>query len=53
MKSTTEKAFEIYIQETMSSRGWTVGSVEFWDKKLGLFPDYVTDFIRDTQGDKQ
>ena len=49
MKSTTEKAFEAYIQQTMSDRGWQPGAVSFWDKKLGLFPEYVTDFIRDTQ----
>ena len=49
MKATTEKAFEIYIQETMSDRGWQPGDVQFWDKKLGLFPEYVTDFFRYTQ----
>jgi type I restriction enzyme R subunit len=49
MKATTEKAFEIYIQQTMSARGWQPGAVSFWDKKLGLFPEYITDFIKDTQ----
>lgn len=41
MKATTEKAFEAYIQETMSARGWISGSNKEWDKKLALFPDQV------------
>ncbi len=49
MNSLSEKTFETYIQQTMSSRGWQPGDVQFWDKKLGLFPDYVIDFIKDTQ----
>ena len=49
MKTTSEAAFEIYIQQTMSDRGWQPGDVQFWDKKLGLFPEYVTDLIKDTQ----
>ncbi|MFZ2656744.1 MAG: type I restriction endonuclease [Victivallales bacterium] len=51
MSSTTEKAFEAYIQDTMSDRGWQPGAVPFWDKKLGLFPEYVTDFIKNTQAE--
>ena len=38
---TTEKAFEAYIQRTMSSRGWIPGSADNWDEKLWLFPEYV------------
>lgn len=49
MKATTEKAFEAYIQETMSERGWTPGSVHLWDKYKALFPDHVINFIKDTQ----
>jgi hypothetical protein len=49
MKATTEKAFEAYIQQTMSDRGWQPGAVPFWDKKLGVFPEYITNFIKDTQ----
>lgn len=50
MKANTEKAFEIYIQETMASRGWINGSNALWDVKMGLFPDYIFSFLKDTQG---
>ena len=49
MKATTEKAFEAYIQETMSARGWNSGSNQSWDKNKALFPDQVIAFIKDTQ----
>jgi len=49
MKASTEKAFEIYIQETMASRGWIAGSNALWDVKSGLFPDYIFSFLKDTQ----
>ncbi|MDD2390912.1 MAG: type I restriction endonuclease [Desulfobacterales bacterium] len=51
MKATTEKAFEAYIQETMSARGWISGSNQSWDKNKALFPDQVISFIKDTQAD--
>ena len=52
MKATTEKAFEAYIEENMSKkRGWIAGSNLLWDKQKALFPDYVIDFIKATQGD--
>lgn len=51
MKATTEKAFEAYIQETMSGRGWIAGSNLSWDKQKALFPEYVLAFIKETQPD--
>lgn len=51
MKATTEKAFEAYIQETMSARGWISGSNQTWDKNKALFPDQIIAFIKDTQAD--
>jgi type I restriction enzyme R subunit len=49
MKASTEKAFEVYIQETMTKRGWTDGSNSLWDVKLGLFPEYIFSFLQETQ----
>ncbi len=49
MKSTSEKSFESYIQQTMSARGWQAGSAERWDKRIGIFPPYAIDFIKETQ----
>ncbi len=49
MKATTEKAFEVYIQEVMASRGWLTGAVEQWDKQRALFPEYILTFIQSTQ----
>lgn len=49
MKSTHEKAFEAYIQETLAARGWQVGSAAAWDKERAFFPDYVLAFIQATQ----
>lgn len=49
MKATTEKAFEAYIQETMASQGWLIGSIEKWDKQKALFPEYALMFIQSTQ----
>lgn len=51
MKATTERAFEAYIQESMSRRGWVTGSLGVWDKERGLFPEYVVAFIRETQAE--
>jgi type I restriction enzyme, R subunit len=49
MKATTEKNFEIYIQQTMSNQGWISGEPSFWDKQIALFPHYITSFIKETQ----
>lgn len=49
MKASTEKAFEIYIQETMAQRGWANGSNALWDVKSGLFSDYIFAFLKETQ----
>ena len=51
MNAGTEKAFEAYIQQTMTSKGWIVGSVALWDKRRALFPEYALDFIKNTQKD--
>lgn len=51
MKATTEKAFEAYIQETMTTKGWLTGSNKEWDKSRGLFTEHVLAFIKDTQAD--
>ncbi|MCK4543071.1 MAG: type I restriction endonuclease subunit R [Spirochaetales bacterium] len=51
MKAATEKAFEAYIQETMSARGWICGSNKEWDKNEALFTGYIISFIKDTQAD--
>lgn len=50
MKATTEKAFEAYIQETMSARGWITGSNQLWNKEKSLFSDHTISFIKETQG---
>ena len=49
MKAGIEKAFEVYIQETMTTRGWISGSNKEWDKAKALFPNQVIAFIKDTQ----
>ena len=47
---TTEKAFESYLEETLSTKsGWEKGSNRNWDKKIALFPDEIVAFIKDTQ----
>jgi type I restriction enzyme R subunit len=51
MKATTEKAFEAYIQEVLSARGWITGSNQLWDKEKALFSDHAISFIKETQGD--
>ena len=50
MRANTEKAFEMYVQETMAGRGWVTGSNALWDVKAGLFPDYICSFLKETQG---
>ncbi|NPV01721.1 MAG: type I restriction endonuclease subunit R [Brevinematales bacterium] len=49
MDAGKEKAFEAYIQETMTAKGWASGSKDEWDKEHALFPGYAVGFIRDTQ----
>lgn len=49
MKATTEKAFEAYIPEALTSRGWRTGSNQLWDKQKALFPEYTISFIKDSQ----
>ncbi len=51
MKAITEKAFEVYIQETLTKKGWVEGSNIVWDRKQALFPEYIFAFIKDTQAD--
>jgi type I restriction enzyme, R subunit len=51
VKATTEKAFEAYIQETLSARGWIAGDNLLWDKQKALFPEYILRFIQATQAD--
>ena len=52
MKATTEKAFETYIQETLSTKGWSTGTPDLWDKQNALFPEYAISFIQTTQPTK-
>ncbi len=49
MKATTENAFELYTQETMTNHGWLTGSLQAWDKNTALFTDYILSFIKETQ----
>jgi type I restriction enzyme R subunit len=51
MKATTEKAFEAYIEETLTKNDWKECSNNIWNKKLALFPDVVIQFIQVTQKD--
>ena len=51
MKATTEKAFEAYVEETLSKKGWLSVSNEYWDKKRAIFPSLVFNFIQVTQLD--
>jgi type I restriction enzyme R subunit len=51
MKATTEKAFEAYVEETLSQRDWAPLSNTLWDKKLALFPSQVLAFIQKTQSE--
>ncbi|WP_299554560.1 DEAD/DEAH box helicase family protein [Seonamhaeicola sp.] len=50
MKATTEQAFEAYIEETLLTKGgWYQGTNREWDKKVGVFPERVLSFIKETQ----
>ena len=50
MPQTTEKAFETYVEEILSTRGgWKSGTNAEWDKERALFPAQVFAFIQETQ----
>jgi type I restriction enzyme R subunit len=53
MKTTSEKAFETYIEETMIGNGepgkWHKLDVALWDKQRAFFPAEIIGFIRETQ----
>lgn len=49
MAQTNEKAFETYVTQMLSVKGWQQGSVTEWDKEQALFPAQVTAFIAETQ----
>lgn len=50
LKSTTERAFETYIEEALLSKsGWRIGSIGDWDKEQAIFPPQILGFIRNTQ----
>jgi type I restriction enzyme R subunit len=49
MKATTEKAFEAYIEETLSKNDWEECPNSLWDKKMALIPEITIRFIQDTQ----
>ena len=50
MKTTTEHAFETYVEEILLKHGgWRAGNLAEWDKERALFPSQVFAFIEDTQ----
>jgi len=51
MKATTEKAFEAYVEETLSKNDWKTCSNLLWDKKLAFIPEVFISFIQATQKD--
>jgi hypothetical protein len=51
MKQTTEKAFEVCVEEMLLAGGWQQGSPADWDQENALFPKLVTDFISATQAE--
>ena len=46
---TTEKAFEIYVEQMLCNGGWSSGTLSVWDKDRPLFPTQICAFIQDTQ----
>lgn len=47
MKSTTETAFETYVEDILLNQsGWEPGSLEGWDKEIALFPEEVITKLR-------
>ena len=49
-QQTQERAFEIYAEEILLTRGgWQSGSNAEWDKERALFPARIFSFIEETQ----
>ncbi|MFY8042509.1 MAG: type I restriction endonuclease subunit R, partial [Rhodoferax sp.] len=49
MSTTTEKAFETYLEQMLTEGGWQSGTNAEWDKARALFPARVFAFIEATQ----
>ena len=49
MSTTSEKAFETYLQQMLAEGGWLPGANAEWDKARALFPARVFAFIEATQ----
>ena len=49
MAQTSEKAFEIYLEQMLAEGGWHPGTNAEWDKARALFPARVFAFIEATQ----
>ena len=49
MAQTNERAFESYVMQMLTAKGWSQGAISEWDKDLALFPARVTAFIAETQ----
>ncbi len=49
MKQTTERAFETFLEQTLTDKGWLKGDVSEWRVDLGLFPARVLDFLQESQ----
>ena len=46
----TEQTFEINIEnELLTNGGYTKGNSTDFDANLGLFPSYITDFLKTSQ----
>lgn len=49
MSTTTEKAFETYLEQMLTDGGWQSGTNAEWDKARALFPARMFAFIEATQ----
>lgn len=49
MSTTSEKAFESYLEQMLAEAGWQPGANAEWDKARALFPARVFAFIEATQ----
>lgn len=49
MNTTTEKAFETYLEQVLVQGGWLSGTPAEWDKARALFPTQIFAFIAATQ----
>lgn len=49
MANTTEKTFEDNIEAHLLTHGWSKVEQGTYDEKLGLFPDEVIAFVKQTQ----